>query len=188
MRTAEVKVASLTQDLAKADERVRGRTLRAPIDGNVQEMAVHTIGGVVEPGQILMRVAPTTSPLEVEARLDNQDVGFVREGMPAQIKVQTFPFTRYGLIHARVLSVSSDAVAEDRPQQAPGQAQPRAPDDLHYVVRLALDRDVIDVDGRQTRLSPGMAVTAEVLTGKRRVISYILSPLARATREAGRER
>ncbi len=188
LRAAQLKAASLTQDFAKADDHFRGRTLKAPVDGTVQELTIHTIGGVVEPGQVLMRIAPSTSLIEVEARLSNQDVGFVRAGMPAQIKVQTFPFTRYGLIHAKVVSVSSDAVTEERPQARATEPGQGAVEDLHYVIQLAPDRDVIDVDGRLVRLRPGMAVTAEVLTGKRRVISYILSPLAKATREAGRER
>ena len=186
---AKVKANALAQDFDKADERLKDRTLVAPVDGTVQELAIHTIGGVVEPGQTLMRIAPAASQVEVEARLANDDIGFVRAGMPAEIKVQTFPFTRYGLIKATVLSVSRDALAEStRPlDPTPGQTPP-SNDDLHYMVRLRLERDTMNIDGRAVTLTPGMMVLAEVQTGRRRVIDFVLSPLKKATSEAGRER
>lgn len=144
----------------------------------------------MQPGQTLMRIAPSDARVEVEAKLSNLDIGFVRAGMPAEVKVETFPFTRYGVIHATVTNVSSDAIVEQpAPQPATGQAAaPSQPDDLHYLVRLRLDRDSMDVDGRPVSLTPGMMVQAEIKTGKRRVIEFVLSPLAKATREAGTER
>jgi hemolysin D len=185
---AQVKAQSLTAELNKAVERLKDRTLVAPVDGTVQELAIHTVGGVVEPGQTLMRIAPSTSQVEVEARLANQDIGFVRAGMPAEVKVQTFPFTRYGLIHATVLSISQDALTETRPQDpSTGQTQSSA-GDLHYMIRLGLERDTMNIDGKTVTLTPGMMVTAEIKTGHRRVIEFVLSPLKKATQEAGRER
>lgn len=186
---ARVKAGSLSDELAKAEDRVKGRTLTAPVDGMVQELTVHTIGGVVQPGQTLLRVAPSAVGVEVEARLANKDVGFVRAGMPAAIKVETFPFTKYGTVPAVVTDVSGDAVSE--PQATPPHQQDGGPpeaQDLHYVVRLRLERPVIMVDDRPVRLTPGMMVQAEIKTGKRRVIEYVLSPLAKKAREAGRER
>jgi hemolysin D len=187
---AQVKAGSLSEELTKASDRLRDRTLVAPVDGTVQELAIHTVGGVVEPGQTLMRIAPLTGQVEVEARLANKDVGFVRAGMPAEIKVQTFPFTRYGLIKATVLSVSRDAVTETaKPQDRTAPSEDAAEgDDLHYLLRLRMARDTMDIDGKTVPLTSGMLVTAEILTGRRRVIDFVLSPLSRATREAGRER
>lgn len=191
LNDAQAKAASLADEVAKADERFRGRTLTAPVTGTVQELAIHTIGGVVEPGQTLMRIAPAGAALEVQANLENRDVGFVRAGMPAEVKVESFPFTRYGLIHAKVLSVSADTMAEVPTQNPPPghatEATGPTPDP-HYLVRLALDRDSMIIDGRRVRLTPGMMVTSEVKTGKRSIISYVLSPLAKAVGEAGRER
>jgi hemolysin D len=184
---AQVKAASLNDELTKATDRLKGRTLVAPADGTVQELAIHTVGGVVAPGQTLMRIAPAGGQVEVEARLANQDIGFVREGMPAEIKVETFPFTRYGVIKAQVLSVSRDAVADPKTQDGPPAAG-ASRDDLHYLLRLRLARDSMDIDGKIVPLAPGMMVTAEILTGRRRVADFVLSPLSRATREAGRER
>jgi hemolysin D len=185
---AQVKASSLAEELNKAVERLKDRTLVAPVDGTVQELAIHTVGGVVEPGQTLMRIAPSTKQVEVEAKLANQDIGFVRAGMPAEIKVQTFPFTRYGLIRASVLSVSHDALTE--PKTGDPSADQTAPssNDLHYLIRLGLDHDTMEIDGKTVPLTAGMMVSAEIKTGRRRVIDYVLSPLAKAVGEAGRER
>jgi hemolysin D len=186
---AQVKAASLADELAKAQGRLRDRTLVAPVDGAVQELSVHTIGGVVAPGQTLMRIAPASTSVEIEAKLENKDIGFVHAGMPAEIKVETFPFTRYGVVHARVVTVSSDALAE-APLTTSGRndTQSKPEQEAHYLVHLNLLKDTIDIDGHPIRVTPGMTVSAEILTGKRRVISYMLSPLSKATHEAGRER
>jgi hemolysin D len=187
---AQVKAASLADELSKAAQRAKDRTLTAPEDGTVQELAIHTVGGVVEPGQTLMRIAPANGAVEVEARLSNQDIGFVRTGMAAEVKVQTFPFTRYGLIHATVISISRDAVTESKAAPDPQAPDPAGPPagDLRYLMRLRLDHDTMTIDGKPTKLTAGMMVTAEVKTGRRRVIDFVLSPLAKATEEAGRER
>lgn len=176
---AQTKAGSLQEQLTGAEEHLRTRTLTAPTDGTVQELSIHTIGGVVEPAKILMRVAPAGVGVEVEAKLPNKDVGFVRAGMPVAVKIETFPFTRYGVIRGQVTNVSDDAVSDKRPDGS---------EELTYLVRVRLERDTMQVGGRTVRLEPGMAVTAEVKTGHRRVIQFVLSPLAKAVGEAGRER
>ena len=176
---AETKAASLRQELMGAQQRLSNRTLTAPADGTVQELAIHTVGGVVQPAETLLRIAPAGVGIEVEAKLPNKDVGFVRAGMPVTVKVVTFPFTRYGVIKGRVSDISDDATSDKRPDGS---------EELSYVVHVALSRDWMDIDGARVRLGPGMAVTAEVKTGKRQVIQYVLSPLAKAVHEAGRER
>jgi len=186
---ARLKAASLGDQLTKAEDRLAARTLAAPVDGTVQELAIHTVGGIVQPGQMLMRIAPAQGPLIVEARLANREVGFVRTGMDAQVKVEAFPFTRYGLIHARVLSISRDALSATAPADTPADKVAAQVDpEPQYLVRLALARAYMVIDGRRTPLAPGMAVTAEIKTGRRSIISYVLSPLARSVEEAGRER
>jgi hemolysin D len=130
--------------------------------------------------------------------VSNHDIGFVREGQDAQIKVDTFSFTRYGLLHGNVLSVSRDAIVRDKPQDksgggngAPGteadSSEPRG-QDMSYSARVSLDRTQMDIEERIVDLSPGMAVTVEIKTGSRRVISYLLSPLLKFKQQALRER
>ena len=113
---AEQKANGLAQDLIKAEQRTRLQQLTAPVDGVVQQLAIHTVGGVVTPAQALLVIVPSDSRLEIEAMVSNRDIGFVHAGQEAEIKVDTFNFTRYGLLQGQVLSVSQDAIIRDRPQ------------------------------------------------------------------------
>ena len=195
---AEDKASSLAQELVKAERRMQQQTLLAPVDGVVQQLAVHTVGGVVTPAQRLMVIVPADSRLEIEAMVSNQDIGFVHVGQRAEIKVDTFNFTRYGLLHGEVEGVSRDAVSSDRDAQAavaaaeadrgaaPG-ARTREMTPA-YAARISLDRSTMDVDGHAAELKPGMAVTVEIKTGTRRVIDYLLSPLLRYRQDSLRER
>lgn len=172
---AERKIASLTEDLLKASTREDQQRLTAPTAGIVQQLAVNTIGGVVTPAQPLMVIVPADMPVFVEAKLLNRDIGFVQPGQAAEIKLEAFPFTKYGTLPGRVDSVSGDAVQDDKRG-------------LVYIARIALDRDSIDVAGRAVKLSAGMSATAEIKTDHRRVIDYLLSPIARHRDESLRER
>jgi hemolysin D len=194
---AERKAAGLSEDLVKAEQRTKFQALTAPVDGVVQQLAVHTIGGVVTPAQALMAVVPADSRLEIEAMVSNRDIGFIHPGQPAEIKVDTFNFTRYGLLHGKVVSVSQDSIAHDKPpdksnnNNAPGAegvtSEPKG-QELVYAARISLDRAQMQVDDNLVNLSPGMAVTVEIKTGSRTVISYLLSPLLRYKQESLRER
>ena len=113
---AEQKASGLAQDLIKAEQRTRLQRLTAPVDGVVQQLAIHTVGGVVTPAQALLVVVPSDSRLEIEAMVSNRDIGFVHAGQEAEIKVDTFNFTRYGLLHGASARVSQDAVIRDRQQ------------------------------------------------------------------------
>jgi hemolysin D len=191
---AEQKVAGLKQDVVKAQQRTSLRRLTAPVDGVVQQLSVHTIGGVVTPAQKLMIVVPAESPLEIEAMISNRDIGFVAAGQKAAIKVDTFNFTRYGLLHGKIMTVSQDAIVRDKPatndRVQDGQAGGSEPkgQELSYAARISIDRSQIQVGDKRVNLSPGMAVTVEVKTGARRIISYLLSPLARYKHDSLRER
>ena len=192
---AEQKSAGVAQDEIKADRRTRLYDLLAPVDGVVQQLAVHTIGGVVTPAQVLAVIVPQDSHLEIEATLANDDVGFVHAGQDAEIKVHTFNYTRYGVLHGKVLSVSPDTIARDGRDVAEpnthGQGRTgngQQPDDLVYAARVSLDEHQLKAGDRIVDLGPGMAVTVEVKTGSRRIISYVLSPLASYEHDALRER
>ncbi len=171
----ERRLAGLEQELIKAEQRTGLRTLTAPIDGIVQQLAVHTVGGVVTPAQELLRIVPQADGLEIEAWVLNRDIGFVGEGQAAEVKVETFPFTKYGTLAAEVIDVSGDAVTDER-------------HGLVYAARVLLNDAAIQVGDRLVRLTPGMAVTVEVKTGTRRLIEYVLSPLLRYRDEGLRER
>ncbi len=175
LNDAEQKITVLQQDLIKAGAHGKLMQLTAPVDGTVQQLAVHTVGGVVTAAQPLMMLVPNDHALEVEAFLDNKDIGFVNANQTAEVKVETFPYTRYGTIHATVANVSHDAINDEKKG-------------LIYAMRVKMERTTMAVDGKTIKLSPGMTVSVEVKTGQRRVIEYFLSPLLQYQRESLRER
>ncbi|MEE3624083.1 HlyD family efflux transporter periplasmic adaptor subunit [Nitrospirillum sp. BR 11752] len=200
LAAASQKVAEHSQDLIKADQRLGQQTLTAPVSGTVQQLAAHTVGGVVTPAQSLLVVVPDDVPLVVEANIDNKDIGFVHRGQEVEMKIETFTFTRYGLVRGRVLDVSRDAVTPERDTAGGNTAQraggdPAAGAEDHppgttpaYLAHIALDRTTLMVDGREEALTTGMAVTAEIKTGRRRVIDYLLSPLGEYVHDGMKER
>jgi hemolysin D len=194
---AEQKALDLTEDLAKAEQKLDQQQLRAPVDGTVQQLAVHSLGGVVTAAQQVMMIVPSDSRLEVEAMLQNRDVGFVSDGQEAQIKVDTFNFTKYGLLRGRVLNVSHDAIVRDKPVDKTGQGRSDATlsdssepagQEFVYLAQVALDTTRLEVEGRMVDLAPGMAVTVEIKTGSRRIVEFLLAPLLRYKKESLHER
>jgi len=171
----ETRLAGQSQEAVKADEVAGQQVLTAPVDGVVQQLNVHTIGGVVTPAEALMVIVPKTLLLEVEARIQNKDIGFVREGQQATLKIEAFPFTRYGTIAGSVVNVSRDAIADEKLG-------------LFYVARVRLSQRELRVEGVDIPLSPGMAVSTEVVTGRRRLLEYFLSPVMQSVSETARER
>ena len=172
---AASKRQQLTQERHKTEQRARLAQLVAPVDGTVQQVAVHTEGGVVTPAQVLMVIVPKDAQVTAEVVVDNKDIGFVGAGQTAAIKLETFPFTRYGTVAATVKSVVADAVNDEKRGAI-------------FPAVLSLDQPSIDVDGKRINLSPGMNLTAEIKTGKRRVIDFLLSPIQRTVNESVRER
>jgi hemolysin D len=175
VEAAERRRSIAETELAKALVRLRSRVISAPVDGVVQQLAVRNVGAIVTPAEELMVIVPQRSALEVEAILENKDIGFVGPGQPAEIKVDAFPFTRYGTVAGRIVDLSNDAVVDE----ARG---------LVYKMRVLMGQTVMRVNDRSVPLSPGMTVTVEAKTGTRRMIEYFLSPLLRYADESVRER
>lgn len=194
---ADQKASSLHEQLIQASEKYKLQTLTSPVDGTVQQLAIHTEGGIVTPAQSLLVVVPADSHMEIEAMVSNRDIGFVREGQEVTVKVDTFNYTRYGLLHGKVMSVSQDAITRNKPvdktdnkQQAGSEGDSSEPkgQELVYAAQVSLNQTQMQIDDRMVNLTPGMAVTVEIKTGSRHIIGYLLSPLSRASHEALRER
>jgi len=166
-----------TSEISKTDLRNRLMRLTSPVDGTVQQLAIHTLGGVVEPAQTLLVIVPRDSQLVIDAKIPNKDAGFVHVGQDVRVKVDAFPFTDYGTVDGILESVSSDAVEDEKLG-------------LIYTarVRLAANATRGPSRSRSIVLAPGMAVAAEIKTARRRVIQYLLSPITTRLDEAGRER
>lgn len=163
------------EELTKATKRSSLQRLVSPVDGTVTQLAVHTVGGVVEAAKPIMVIVPTRGKLIAEVTIANKDIGFVTPGQPVALKVEAFSFTRYGAVPGRLEQISSDAVQDEK-------------QGLIYTARVILDRATIQRDGATVRLTPGMAVTADIRTGRRSLASYLLSPIDEIRTTAGRER
>jgi hemolysin D len=195
---AERRVEDVEQRLAKAQAQLDHLTLRAPIAGRVQSSIITNIGQVVASGQEIMRIVPEDSGLEIQAYVRNRDIGFVSVGQEAVVKVESFPFTRYGAIKARVTRIAKDAIPEPdataiegdptRVSNAAGFAGGERTQNLVFPVVLKPDAETITVDGMPEPLTSGMAVTVELKTGARRMLEYLFAPLVEVASKAMRER
>ncbi|KRE89336.1 hemolysin secretion protein D [Frateuria sp. Soil773] len=174
-RQAREQIRQSAPDVARTSQRDALMQLRAPVDGTVQQLDIHTIGGVVTPAQPLLSIVPAEESLEAEATVFNKDIGFVRPGQAVTLKLDSFPYTRYGYVTGTVVVVSHDAVKDEKLG-------------LLFPVRIRLDRAFLDIDGAKVGITPGMSLSAEIKTGKRKVIDYLLSPLHQQGAEAMRER
>ncbi|MDA8417833.1 MAG: HlyD family type I secretion periplasmic adaptor subunit [Desulfobacteraceae bacterium] len=172
---ADKVLGAARQDAMRTASHSKLLRLTAPVDGTVQQLMVHTVGGVVPAAQPLMQIVPKEEHLEVEAFLENKDIGFVEEGQTAAIKIDAFDYTRYGTIPGQVRYVSRDAIKDEKRG-------------LIYSVRVTMDKSTILVHGHKMELGPGMSVNVEIKTGSRRVIEYVLSPLLQNARESLHER
>lgn len=178
-----------SQELAKQSHRHAFLELRAPADGQVKDLATHTIGTVVSPGTILMTLVPKDEVLRAEVWVRNDDIGFVRERQSVKLKVAAFTFQKYGMLEGTVAQVSADAAAEGAPAAAGSAGAPRpAVEALAYRTLVNLESQSLEADGVRHRLSPGMHVSAEIHLGTRTVLEYLLSPVQKGFHEAGRER
>ncbi len=171
----ENEIDSKEQELSKATRRNTLRLLTAPVSGQVQELAVHTIGGVVEGAKTLLVIVPEGTELEVEVSILNKDVGFIKPGQKVAVKLEAFPFTEYGFIPGKVEYISGDAVADKD-------------GNLLFLCKVTLLQDYIVVNGERVMLGPGMNATAEIVLRERRLITYFLSPLIKQGKESLRER
>lgn len=172
---AEANYRLRSEEVKKADDKAALTVLTSPIDGTVAQLAVHTIGAVVRPADSLVVIVPQGEELIVEAMVLNKDVGFVRVGQPAEVKLEAFPFTRYGVIEGTIEHLSTDSVENEKLG-------------LVFPCLVRLTKSHIKVGDKIVTLAPGFAATAEIKTGNRRIIEFLLSPLSRRLQEAGRER
>src|SRR6185503_15400829 len=194
LQTERMETAShlerLTQELAKLSHRQELLELRAPQAGIVKDLATHTSGTVAAPGTILMTLVPEGDELVAEIWISNQDVGFVREGQRAKLKLTAFQFQKYGLLEGRVLHVNPDATeapsANTRSDALSGRDRPMGPLAFRALVELA-DQQLV-AGGERYALQPGMQVAGEIHLGTRSILEYVLSPVQKAFHEAARER
>jgi hemolysin D len=195
---AQRQAAETAQKLAKAQAKTLHMTLQAPVSGTVQAVSITSIGQVLMPGEEVMRIVPDGVGFEIECYMPNKDIGFIRAGQEAVVKIESFPFTRYGTLRAYVKRVGIEAIPEPDAQQQEANPAKAARSTLSaggqrmqnlvFPVTLSLEKTTITADGVEVPVSNGMAVAVEIKTGSRRVIDYVLSPLAEVASKAMKER
>ncbi len=175
LNETQIQIGAYKQELKKSKQHNKQQILTAPIEGTVQQLAIHTVGGIVTPAQELMQIVPESSVLEVEAFLLNKDIGFVEEGMEVEVKIDTFDFTKYGMIHGKIIDLSNNAIADENLG-------------LIYQCIVEIQKTQMQINDKLVNLSPGMSVMVEVKTGQRKIIEYFLSPVLKYKHESIRER
>lgn len=169
------KLISYGHEMTKYQEALKRTLVKAPLSGYVQQLVYHTIGGVIESAKPIMNIVPEDYQLEAEVMILNKDIGFVHPNQEVEVKIDSFPFTKYGTIKGQVRNISGDAILDEKLG-------------LVYSSRITLDENKIIADGQEVLLKPGMGVTSEIKTGKRKVIEYLLSPVMKYMNESMRER
>ena len=172
---AEANYRLRSEEVKKADDKAGLTVLTSPIDGTVAQLSVHTLGAVVKPADPLLTIIPSDGELVIEAMVLNKDIGFVKAGQLAEIKLEAFPFTRYGIVPGTIETISNDSIENKELG-------------LVFPAQVKLKQSFIRVGDKRVALAPGFSATAEIKTGRRRIIEYLVSPLARRVQEAGRER
>lgn len=200
IQSAERQIEQLDQEIIKQQARLERTTLRAPIEGTIQQLAVNGPGQVVSAAQTLMVIVPKNAALIVEALIPSAEIGFVKPGDEVTLKADAFPFTRYGAFSGHVASISRDAVTiqnaqalQDASTAASGGANVNPSgvpevNGLFFVAKIELESPEIVAGETRLRLEPGMTVRAEIKTESRRVIDYILSPVKDVLSSSGHER
>lgn len=188
--TAQQDIDRLTQEQIKSEQKLHLLALRAPVSGTVQQLTVFTPGGVVTPAQALMVIVPAGRGLTAEVMVANKDIGFVNAEQAVRIKLETYNFTRYGTLDGAVTWVSADALTRD-PQNNSNPNNPASNGQAplaYFPAHIQLKQSSIHVDGKTMPITPGLNVTAEIKTGQRTVLDYLLSPIQKTLDESVGER
>lgn len=154
-------IKQLEKELSKVNKRIEKQTIISPIDGVVQSISENTIGGVVAAGKSIISIVPEGSDLVIEASVLNRDIGFIEVGQEAEIKLDAFPFQRYGVVEGEVTYISPDSVSDER---------------MGYVYKalVKMDKDTMHIGNKEVKITSGMTVTVEAKVGERRIIDFFI--------------
>jgi adhesin transport system membrane fusion protein len=170
------ELAVLDSTIRGASDRVKRTDIRSPVDGIINTLDVNTIGAYVQPGTVVGGVVPTSDALLVEARISPRDVAFVQRGQPALVKITAYDFSIYGGLKGEVVNVSADSLVDEERKET------------YYQVLVRTDESALHRNGKDYSIMPGMVATAEIMTGRKTVLDYLLKPINKARSEALTER
>lgn len=160
------EIDRLQQVAKSANDRLQRTEITAPVDGIVNSISINTLGGIVKPGEILVELTPVTDKIVIEAKAAPSDRGFIHPGLPVQVRMNSYEVSEYGILNGKITKVGSDSTQDTRGQP-------------FYQVNIAVDSLTPLFKGKE--IVPGMVVTADIVTGKRTILKYLLSPLTKFT-------
>ncbi|MEM7748593.1 MAG: HlyD family type I secretion periplasmic adaptor subunit [Pseudomonadota bacterium] len=176
LSTVLAELSIVEQSLKGATDKVVRAEMRSPVDGIVNKIHVNTVGGVVRMGEPIMEITPIDENLFVEIRIDPKDVAFVGPGQPATVKLTAYDFTIYGSLDGKVEVISSDSILD------------KSTNTSYYLVTIKTTNTSLRSKNKELPIIPGMVATADIITGKKSVLEYLLKPIIKARHEALRER
>lgn len=179
---ANGELGQINQDLSRSREQLQQATRQAdrtsiasPIDGVIKKLYVNTLGGVVQPGEIIMEIVPSGQAVFIEAKLDPKERGFIEEGLPALVKVSTYDFVRYGGLDGRVSLIAPDATVDEKGNS-------------FYRVVVETNKNYLGSSEDEFPILPGMVATVDIKTGTRSVAEFLIRPVLKLRSEGFRER
>jgi HlyD family secretion protein/adhesin transport system membrane fusion protein len=175
MGTLSVELARAREELVVREDQVSRLMIRAPTHGYVKGLAVHGAGAVVEPGQVLLDIVPVDEELLAEVRISPRDIGHLGVGKPANVKILTYDYSRFGTIKGTVSQLSASSFRTDK-------------DEPYFKGMIALDHNFVGTDPLSNRITPGMTVTADIVTGKKTLLQYLVKPISNALETSFHER
>ena len=185
---AEGQHRKLEQDWLKQEHKSELLELKAPQSGIVKDIATHTIGTVVSPGTVLLSIVPENEPLVAEIMIKNDDVGFVYPQQKVKVKLASYPFAEYGMLDGVVTRIQADSDSDTQSQNKDQSKDKQQHSPSVYKAIISLSSQVLESEGKNLKLVPGMQVVAEINQGSRTVMRYLLSPVSKTLDESGHER
>ncbi|MCH2547984.1 MAG: HlyD family type I secretion periplasmic adaptor subunit [Alphaproteobacteria bacterium] len=176
LNDVEAEIARTQEMLSRATDQVTRTTITSPINGVIKSLKTRTIGGVLQAGEVIMEIVPTSANLLIEARLNPRDIGFVKKGQDALVKFLTYDYARYGGLQGKVISVSADTHSDPKTGES------------YFLVKIRTDHNFLGNEATNFPITTGMQATTEIHTGKKTVMEYILKPVIKVTNESFRER
>ncbi|MBB5576578.1 MULTISPECIES: HlyD family type I secretion periplasmic adaptor subunit [Rhizobium] len=170
------ELSVVDETIRGASDRVKHTDIRSPVDGIVNTLEVNTIGAYVDAGKVIAGVVPTADNLLIEAKISPRDVAFVRVGQPAVIKISAYDFSIFGALDGTVVNVSADSLVD------------KDKNETYYLVRIKTDKSDLERDGKHYPIIPGMVASAEIMTGRKAILAYLMKPINKARSEALTER
>jgi len=167
LNEAQTELNRISAESSMLQDQVTRTTLKSPINGIVQKLYVNTVGGVIKPGDNLIEIVPTEEGLLAEVKIKPSDIAFLYPGQEAIVKITAYDFAIYGSLRGKVMTISPDSITDKN-------------DNIYYVVKVQTDKKYFGTEAKPLKITPGMTVNVDIITGEKTVMQYILKPILKA--------